>query len=502
MGVNDRAMTTPRTTAIAAMRLSGRCRSSSWPEPLKALLLLSCLSSAASFVLTPPQSAHFSCSPTEPARSTKVRRCTEACHASLPWYISQRGRIPDIAGMRGVLSQHTHSTIRRLSSSTCLFSSSSLKDDTFSSTSSSSFSRSQVPLNNSQPVSLLEPTDTTITDPLLDLRQRHSRGERLSQQDCDNVLAYCVASDEWDSVLDVLDVMHEQGWTQALSSYKACLSACHEKANPASALDILNAMSSAGFSPSVDEVGLVVQTMCRRMRQDEMMSVSASKSSSSLTEPSMWIEEIQSLLQDYPNVSLAVYNDMISYLMDSQKWREGVRLLRQMEEGNSTRPSAATYHAVVEGCLFANQLDLAVQVLQSAIEKSIKPTTSSFELAIVALSKRLQWRLAVQLFDLMTTHDIEKNIQMYNAVLNACSKAREDIQARNLLVQMRKQGIKPNILSFNYVISASANAGRWKEALSVLDQCHREPGVQPDIYTYTNAIRACAKGESSCGCVC
>lgn len=40
----------------------------------------------------------------------------------------------------------------------------------------------------------------------------------------------------------------------------------------------------------------------------------------------------------------------------------------------------------------------------------------------------------------------------------------------------------------------AAAAHRWQEALRVLDECHREPGVEPDVVTYTNAIRACAKG--------
>jgi pentatricopeptide repeat domain-containing protein 1 len=78
--------------------------------------------------------------------------------------------------------------------------------------------------------------------------------------------------------------------------------------------------------------------------------------------------------------------------------------------------------------------------------------------------------------------------------ISACARAGEVGAANNLIRQMRKAGVKPNIFSFNSVMSACIKTSRWKEALLILDQCHREPGVNPDIITYTNAMRACVKG--------
>lgn len=113
----------------------------------------------------------------------------------------------------------------------------------------------------------------------------------------------------------------------------------------------------------------------------------------------------------------------------------------------------------------------------------------AFELVISALSKQLQWRRALQLMDMMDDLAVPKTVAMYNSVISACAKATEVGMAKSLLVKMRKQGTPPNIISFNSVISACASTSRWKDALAVLDQCYREPGVTPDIYTYTNAIR-------------
>eukprot|EP00543_Licmophora_paradoxa_P009771 CAMPEP_0202461078 /NCGR_PEP_ID=MMETSP1360-20130828/47667_1 /ASSEMBLY_ACC=CAM_ASM_000848 /TAXON_ID=515479 /ORGANISM="Licmophora paradoxa, Strain CCMP2313" /LENGTH=522 /DNA_ID=CAMNT_0049082991 /DNA_START=131 /DNA_END=1696 /DNA_ORIENTATION=- len=90
-----------------------------------------------------------------------------------------------------------------------------------------------------------------------------------------------------------------------------------------------------------------------------------------------------------------------------------------------------------------------------------------------------------------------KTVVTYNTVISACAKAGEVGMAKSLLQRMTKHGgtgVRPDIVSFNSVISACANQSRWKDALRILDKCHRTPGVDPDIITYTNAMRACAKG--------
>jgi pentatricopeptide repeat protein len=118
-----------------------------------------------------------------------------------------------------------------------------------------------------------------------------------------------------------------------------------------------------------------------------------------------------------------------------------------------------------------------------------QPSTDACELVISALSRRLQWKRAIELLDFMNQTDIPKTVVTYNTVISACARSREVGMAKNLLSRMRKDGIRPDVVSFNSVIGACANTARWKDALTVLDQCYREPGVTANIYTYTNAMR-------------
>jgi pentatricopeptide repeat domain-containing protein 1 len=122
-------------------------------------------------------------------------------------------------------------------------------------------------------------------------------------------------------------------------------------------------------------------------------------------------------------------------------------------------------------------------------DRGVTPTSYACELVIGGLAKKLLWRRGLQVLELMTELNIPKTVITYNTIISACARAQEVGMAKSLLARMQKEGIRPDEVSFNSVIGACASTARWKDALSLLDQCYREPGVTPNIYIYTNAMR-------------
>jgi hypothetical protein len=71
-----------------------------------------------------------------------------------------------------------------------------------------------------------------------------------------------------------------------------------------------------------------------------------------------------------------------------------------------------------------------------------------------------------------------------------CARSQQVGMAKSLLSKMRnKDKIRPNEKTYATLIGACATPANWKDALVLLDQCYREPGVEPDIFIYTNAMR-------------
>lgn len=53
----------------------------------------------------------------------------------------------------------------------------------------------------------------------------------------------------------------------------------------------------------------------------------------------------------------------------------------------------------------------------------------------------------------------------------------------------------PNHTSFNSVINALGMAGRWRDALAVMEDMVMEGGVAPNSVTYASAINACGNAR-------
>lgn len=177
---------------------------------------------------------------------------------------------------------------------------------------------------------------------------------------CDDVLALCVACDEWDSVLDVLAIMKEQGVTQQKSTYRAALQTCFELSNGASAAEILVAMKQAGEPPDTTDISLAVAAMCR----DNNV---------------MW-KRAMTLLQKTASdkigiVPVQAYDAVLSSIPPSN-WKDALQLLHVMEQqGESSyhpKPTVTSYRAVIETCVAAQQAEQAFQVLMNMPSKGLK----------------------------------------------------------------------------------------------------------------------------------
>ena len=190
------------------------------------------------------------------------------------------------------------------------------------------------------------------------LEEMHSRRrDLLTQSYCDSMLALCVASDEWDSVLDVLDIMRQNGLSQQRSTYRACLQACFELSNSDSSQSILLAMRQAQVEPDATDISLVVAAMCRNTK---------------------WKSAMELLMaEDTPRVlPVEAYYAVLS-CTPPQNWKDAVRLLNLMETNPDIHPTPilSTYRAVIENCVSAQQAEQAFQILMSMSRKGLKVGT-------------------------------------------------------------------------------------------------------------------------------
>ena len=321
-------------------------------------------------------------------------------------------------------------------------------------------------------VQTVEQMASCETFPVLleEARSQFERGAELTQVACANLLAACSTSESLDEFLTMIQKQKDHKRVQAI--YEACLDWCYDASNAAFATKILNAMPQ----PNATDVSLVVRTICRANKLERGVWNSAAD-----------------LIQTRDDLELSAYDYYLECVSADGLWKEACVMLRRMQEGR-TKPALSTYSIVIECCLYCNQAERAAQLLVECNRQGVTPTVQLCVQVTNGLSRRLQWRKAMQIVDMMEGLKLPRTLGQYNSLLMAMSKSGESVQAKNLLQRLKRESIQPNTISYNSVIAACANPRNWKDALIVFDQCLREPGVPADIYTYTNAIRACAKG--------
>jgi len=250
--------------------------------------------------------------------------------------------------------------------------------------------------------------------------------------------------------------------------------------------------------------------------------------------------DISSTIQIKRNISMVIQsllgegrlNDAVSELLSWERTRRRRDDDDDDDDGhNEEEIPASIYHAILEACCkepkqrrqkVNNQYDddnsnmiLAEKVLQSMKEMSIV-TTHAHETLISGYARRSgQWEDALRTLEDMETflasssssdskisgiagvvNNASKNV--YRRVLVSLTKSHQYNEMNTLLTKMRRLNIPPDLYTYNTLLKICADSSTsWKEGLSLLSQCQREPSVTPDIITYTTAMRGCARGRQA-----
>jgi len=194
----------------------------------------------------------------------------------------------------------------------------------------------------------------------------------------------------------------------------------------------------------------------------------------------------------------------------SSNWKEATQILDEMVLQSKIHPSPdfLTYKILLEATCCAGKAEQAVQIFMS-MRKEHLPSLQLYDIVITACLKKYHWRRAMQLLDfLCDDHSMPNEFtdnsitiaMLYNNVITSFAKAGEISKAMQLFTDMCQRRIASNnsipITTYHALMSACASSDRyWKDALKLFEECTTNNSHELDVYTYTIAIRACARGR-------
>lgn len=227
-----------------------------------------------------------------------------------------------------------------------------------------------------------------------------------------------------------------------------------------------------------------------------------------------------------PN-TLASYRLELEHFGNSGQWSQALHLLAEMEAAGVT-PDAKVFNGVLDAFAQSTEWFEAGEVMKRMVKAGHKLHARSYRGVIVAAANAGEWHVAWSFFVRMTSLRVEKSSRspvIYNSVTAACGAAGRWREALQALRWTLRDGMEPTFIAYNATLGALGKAGKWQLAQSLLTEMRRasyrghiasqKPGnvgarkglsgkgaaqvkrparlPQPDVYSYTSVIDACAK---------
>ena len=347
------------------------------------------------------------------------------------------------------------------------------------------------------------------------------------------VMAACERAKQWKMVLKVAERVnkHKENRNQSLDgmSLSSALKACQQLGLADEALGYLNQMkklkSDQDYYQYQGNNGHNGQYRRRKPLQgpDDVayrLAISACARSG--------------YMENYNSASEYNYQDgNDNTYSQTNRWIDGIRLLREMEEVSGSPPDVIAYTAAIGGCAVAGEYKRAIQLLKEMKSKGVEPNVVTFTAVISACAsacakreaenndysntpidggensldssnsvfiKTAAIKAALTILDHMTKADapldIQPNIVTYNAAIRACAEGLNVAKAFALLDDLKRRDLEPTIVTYGTLMTACERVGDVNGATKVF-RLLKDSNLKPNEIVYGAAISCFRKASQS-----
>jgi pentatricopeptide repeat protein len=285
-------------------------------------------------------------------------------------------------------------------------------------------------------------------------------------------------------VLGLLETLREQGIAPDLATYTRAIKSLGREGYPEEAFTLFTSLRQ---DPSVTLDAATYQAaldVCTRGAGTGGESAERALSVLEGLEKDGWVPDA------------IAYQSVLQTLSQAGRWQEAVGLLRAME--GTERGWGGTeiaYTSVVNACAGADQLDMALRLLDEMVEeKGLTPTVVAYFAVVRACKRAGRWEQALLLLDDMEDRGVPPVSSVLEFAADACLEAGQVTHASGLLTRMRERGLDPPEGLYARAISLAVDEGAAMQALGMLCGMVLHGG-RPRRPLYTSVLQAVAHGK-------
>lgn len=185
------------------------------------------------------------------------------------------------------------------------------------------------------------------------------------------------------------------------------------------------------------------------------------------------------------------YTAMISMCIFQQNVNRALNLLQEMEEKNIER-NVHTYTALMNVCIKCGKSQLALETYKKMRQEGILPNVVTYNTLIDIYGKIGQWEQAVKVLALMKGEGVDAVLRTFNTLIIACNMCNQPREALAVYNRLLAEGFAPNATTYNALISAYGKAGQLDKVMEVFQEMVWK-GCERSVITYSSLISACEK---------
>lgn len=293
----------------------------------------------------------------------------------------------------------------------------------------------------------------------------------------------CGKAGQWKESVDILTEARDLGLTVGTRAYTSALTACAKHGRWEEALNILQVMRGYGGTEAPDMVAYTITAAaCRaaNRHQEALALLSWAKEDGLHISGQFALGLLQCAAQCEHDACGA---DVALLLLNALEADDSVNDIKKTSRGGSMPPRS-----------------WALRV--------------GYTLAATALGKEGRWEDALSLSQRMKdTHGpqatnninypsrsssrvIVPDAHFYSALMTACGRAGRWQEALNLLDTMADDGVPVTCVSYGVAAAACKSSGRWKECLALISEM-KAKSIRPDAKMYTAVLNTCATAAAS-----
>ena len=324
------------------------------------------------------------------------------------------------------------------------------------------------------------------------LMSMRNKGAEPTSHTFELVVRGLLKRSQWRRALQLLDLMEEWEVPQSTRIYNIIISACAKAREVGQAMALLKKMRSLSIKPDVVTFNALLSSCASAGRWKDSMSL---------------LQQCQREPGVDPDI--ITYTNAMRACARARKYKDAIELLEVLQD-LGLKPDVYAYTAAIDACAKGKMWRKALDILDEMRTRGVQPSEVTYSVAITACGNGGQWQRAMELLNQMRMKGMPINVITYSSTISALAKAARrnlkgtvggegtadelSTKALDLLEQMKKECVEPDAYSYSGAISACASAGRWKEALDLMAQMKKGgPKTRPNRITYTAAISACGR---------